>query len=130
MTPRPGLSPVFAAAVTAALLAIPTVTGTAAAADHPPGEKVNGQPAAAANAVGPGGEFPFRSHGLAIVNADSTARSRAARCSGVRTTAPAPAGASRWETRSAPAGEWTSRVPVPRRCRSVRGVPARPGGVE
>ena len=47
MTPRPALSPVFAAAVAAALLAPSTVIVTAAA-DHPPGEKVHGQPAAAA----------------------------------------------------------------------------------
>jgi plastocyanin len=47
MTPRPVLSPVFAAAVAAALLATSTVSATAAA-DHPPGEKVNGEPAAAA----------------------------------------------------------------------------------
>src|ERR1041385_1144202 len=47
MTPQPALSPIFAAAVTTALLATSTVTATAAAG-HSPGEKVNGQPAAAA----------------------------------------------------------------------------------
>ena len=66
--------------------------------------------ARSANAVAPGGRLALRSQGRAVENWLSTTASRAARCSGVRTIDPAPAGARRWETSSAPAGENTSTV--------------------
>ncbi len=61
----------------------------------------------------PGGRFAFLSHGRAVVNAESTARSSAARCSRLRTSAPEPSGANRWVTRIAPDGATTSIVGRP-----------------
>ena len=78
----------------------------------------------------PGGRFAFLSQGRAVVKEESTAASRAARCSVLRTKAPEPGGASRWVTRIAPDGATTSMVGVPSRCRTTSIVALSPGGTE
>ena len=88
--------------------------------------------AASASAAAPGGRFALRSHGRAVVNADSTTRLERAR--GARRCARSPrrpAGASRCARATAPAGEWISTVaaaePMPQRHARM---PVSPGGTE
>ena len=68
--------------------------------------------------------------GRAVEDWLRTTASRAARCAGVRTIAPAPGGARRWVTINVPPGVKISTVPVPSRCRSVSSAPPRPGVTE
>ncbi len=82
--------------------------------------------AASASAASPGGRFAFLSHGRAVVNAESTAFSRAARCSTTAHERSRAVRRQRWVTRSAPEGATTSIVSAAEALADEQGRAAEP----